>query len=164
MDNLVFDKAVILNGKDLTVEELVRVARAGARVETAGSVAPAVQASREALLRKLGRQEIIYGVSTGFGANVKYFIPPAELKALQENVLHSLCCGAGPELEEPRGEPCRDRGLALLFEPGAALADLLERLLAVGPVAEASEVRPRHVDRKHRRRTHGPRRDRGARA
>ena len=100
MDNLVFDKAIILTGKDLTIEELVRVARAGARVETAGAVAPAVQASREALMRKLGRQEIIYGVSTGFGANVKYFIPPSELNALQQNVLHSLCCGAGPELEE----------------------------------------------------------------
>jgi len=109
MDSLVLDKAVVLTGRDLKIGELVRVARDGARVETAGAVAGAVEASREALMRKLGRQEIIYGVSTGFGANVKYFIPPSELKALQENVLHSLCCGVGPELD-----PAVVRGAMLL--------------------------------------------------
>jgi phenylalanine ammonia-lyase len=109
MDSLVLDKAVVLTGRDLKINELVRVARDGGRVETAGAVAGAVEASREALMRKLGRQEIIYGVSTGFGANVKYFIPPSELKALQENVLHSLCCGVGPELD-----PAIVRGAMLL--------------------------------------------------
>ncbi|HLW90282.1 MAG TPA: aromatic amino acid ammonia-lyase [Roseiarcus sp.] len=132
MDSLVLDKAVVLTGNDLTVEDLVRVARDGSRVETAGSVAAAAEASREALLRKLGRQEIIYGVSTGFGANVKYFIPPSELKALQENVLHSLCCGAGPELDQAivRGAIVL-RANALSKGYSAVRPIVIERLIAL---------------------------------
>jgi phenylalanine ammonia-lyase len=109
MDSLVLEKAVVLTGKDLTIDDLVRVARLGVRVEISGAVAGALEASRDALLRELGRNEIIYGVSTGFGANVKYFIPPSEVRALQENVVHSLCCGVGPELD-----PTIVRGAMLL--------------------------------------------------
>ncbi len=105
----VLENPVVLTGKDLSIAALVAVARGGARVATAPGIAGPVQASRDALMRKLGREEIIYGVSTGFGANVKYFIPPSELKALQENVLHSLCCGTGPDLD-----PAIVRGAILL--------------------------------------------------
>jgi len=84
-----------IRGDNLTIEDFVSVARGGRPVILDAAVAARVRASRDALERKLARHEIIYGVSTGFGAHVKFFIPPEELSELQEHVLDNLSCGTG---------------------------------------------------------------------
>ena len=63
---------VTLNGKSLTIEELVAVARDSAHVHLDASVTALLATSRAALELKLQRQEVIYGVNTGFGGNVKF--------------------------------------------------------------------------------------------
>ncbi|MBI4695244.1 MAG: aromatic amino acid lyase [Gammaproteobacteria bacterium] len=93
-------ESIVLTGHDLRLPGFVAVARHGRHAGTGPDVMRAVEACRAALVRKLEREEIIYGVSTGFGAHVRYFIPPNELKSLQVNVLHALCCGTGPAFEE----------------------------------------------------------------
>jgi len=63
---------------------------------------PAFRAHLErgpALLREaLERGDIIYGVNTGFGGNVRLIIPDSEVRHHQENLLQFLSCGVGDPL------------------------------------------------------------------
>src|SRR5258708_7273726 len=88
-------KAIPLSGRGLTINQLVTIARYGATVELGSGVEKQVDASRAALERILQNNELIYGVNTGFGANVKFGIPASHLDAHQLNLLRFLCCGAG---------------------------------------------------------------------
>ncbi len=51
-----------------------------------------------AIRRLLDQGEIVYGVNTGFGGNVKLIIPEAELRHHQENLIDVLTCGVGDPL------------------------------------------------------------------
>ena len=59
-----------------------------------------IRRGRETLVRKLKDGEIIYGVNTGFGGNVKFVIPDTELAHHQRNLLEYHCCGVGEPLAE----------------------------------------------------------------
>ncbi|HMM78204.1 MAG TPA: aromatic amino acid ammonia-lyase [Gammaproteobacteria bacterium] len=91
---------LVLNGSELDLPGFVGVVRHARPVALGAEVEDRVLASRRALEAKLARGELIYGVSTGFGANVRYAIGSAHQAELQTNVLRALCCGTGPELSE----------------------------------------------------------------
>jgi phenylalanine ammonia-lyase len=93
---------VELSGDGLTIESVASVARQNRRVAlTAHSeIRKKISASRRLLEDKLAAGEIIYGVNTGFGANVRFLIPQGDLSFHQENLLRSLACGVGPPLAE----------------------------------------------------------------
>jgi phenylalanine ammonia-lyase len=55
---------------------------------------------RDLLERKLREGEVIYGVNTGFGGNVKFVIPDTELAHHQRNLIEYHCCGVGEALPE----------------------------------------------------------------
>src|SRR5262245_51698501 len=57
-----------------------------------------IRRGQEVLQRKLRDGEVIYGVNTGFGGNVKFLIPDNELQHHQRNLLEYHCCGAGEPL------------------------------------------------------------------
>ena len=59
-----------------------------------------IRRGRETLERKLKGGEVIYGVNTGFGGNVRFVIPDSELKHHQRNLLEYHCCGVGEPLPE----------------------------------------------------------------
>jgi phenylalanine ammonia-lyase len=86
---------VALSGQHLTVEQLIDVARCNAKVALSSGVKERVDASRAALERKLERGELIYGVNTGFGGNVKFGVPLAQIDQHQQNLLRFLSCGTG---------------------------------------------------------------------
>lgn len=94
------DTALSLNGSALDLPGFVEVARHGRRVTLGAGVRKRVTASRRALDTRLARGELVYGVSTGFGANVRFAIGSAQQAALQANVLRALCCGTGPDLPD----------------------------------------------------------------
>jgi phenylalanine ammonia-lyase len=89
---------ITLTGKSLTVAQLVAVSRDLAPVSLDSAVVEVVARSRAALEQKLQRQEVIYGVNTGFGGNVRFLIAADELDSHQENLLRFLCCGIGEPL------------------------------------------------------------------
>lgn len=91
---------LLLNGRELDLPGFLAVVRHGRPVALAAQVTERVLASRRALESRLARGELIYGVSTGFGANVRYAIGSTHQAELQTNVLRALCCGTGPELPE----------------------------------------------------------------
>ncbi len=91
---------VRISTQALTLEQIVAVARDGQRVELDEDPAlrGRLERGHQAVARALERGEIIYGVNTGFGGNVRYIIPDAELRHHQENLVDVLTCGVGDPL------------------------------------------------------------------
>ena len=59
---------VIIDGHHLTLEQVVAVARCGARVSLSGEALPAMRRSREIVEGILREGRAVYGINTGFGA------------------------------------------------------------------------------------------------
>jgi len=90
---------VVLDGEHLTIEQVVAVGR-GARVVLAEAARPRVERARAGVLRVLERGEVVYGVTTGFGAFKDRVIPPDQVAALQRNLVRSHAAGVGRPLDE----------------------------------------------------------------
>ncbi|HYI13173.1 MAG TPA: histidine ammonia-lyase [Thermoanaerobaculia bacterium] len=98
------NETVVLDGGSLTIEQLVQVARHGARVERDPSTDERVRRS-EALIARVvaqyeeayasGGQISEYGVTTGFGEFKDKPIAPQDLVQLQRNLLLSHSVGVG---------------------------------------------------------------------
>ena len=102
-------KHVVLDGRSLTLESFVAVARYNASVELAGSALEAMQKSR-ALAEKIANEgRVAYGITTGFGDFQKVAVPEEMSNQLSTNLILSHCTGAG----EPYAEEVV-RGMLLL--------------------------------------------------
>src|SRR5438046_905788 len=105
-------RAFISDGTNLTPEDIVRVARdipapegvsaeAGAsthKVDMSAEAKRRVASSRAIVDSIVERGEVVYGITTGFGAFKDRLIPPDQLAQLQVNLLLSHCVGVGPAL------------------------------------------------------------------
>ncbi|HET9050689.1 MAG TPA: aromatic amino acid lyase, partial [Candidatus Dormibacteraeota bacterium] len=60
--------AIVLTGDPLTIEEIVAVARHGARVVVAPTVRERMKPARDLVERLDESGDVAYGVTTGFGA------------------------------------------------------------------------------------------------
>jgi len=88
--------------EDLRLDDIISVARDGRPVSLSAdeTFRAKIRRGRETLEQKLKAGEVIYGVNTGFGGNVKFVIPNAELAYHQRNLLEYHCCGVGEPLSE----------------------------------------------------------------
>lgn len=92
--------SVNLDG-NLTIDDLVAIARYGEEVELGEGVEDKVRRNRKTLENLVSSSEDpIYGVTTGFGDLVKEEIPPDELQQLQVNLLRSHSAGVGEPLPD----------------------------------------------------------------
>ncbi|MCP4516637.1 MAG: aromatic amino acid lyase, partial [Delftia sp.] len=96
-------QVISLDGTSLTIKDVVAVA-AGPPGKLKLTLTPAAQAqvarARRAVESFVERGEIIYGVTTGFGAFKDRIIPPGQVRQLQQNILRSHAVGVGPPLDE----------------------------------------------------------------
>ena len=90
---------ITIDSDGLTIEQLVRVARAGARVELSRTAGKRIDAGRALIDRWVREGRRIYGVTTGFGALSDVAISPKDTRRLQENILMSHAAGVGHPLE-----------------------------------------------------------------
>jgi histidine ammonia-lyase len=116
-----------LTGRDLTVPDVVAVARGGRAVEMADDARQRMAASRAVIERVVASGETVYGVTTGFGDLADVRISPEQTATLQRNLVRSHAAGAGEPLP---GEVVR------------AMLLLRANALAVG----LSGIRPEVVD------------------
>ncbi len=72
-----------------------------AAVKVSPSAHPRVVASRKVIEEIIGRDAVVYGVSTGFGKLSDVRIPQSDLAELQLNLVRSHACGIGNPLSEP---------------------------------------------------------------
>lgn len=96
---------VVVSTGPLDLEDVVRVARGGARVELAATALAAIESSRAHVEMLASSGRAVYGVSTGFGALATRYIEPEKRRDLQRSLIRSHAAGSGPcvETEVVRG-------------------------------------------------------------
>jgi histidine ammonia-lyase len=90
-----------LKGEQISLVELAAVAVGGETVDISSVVRPRVLASRKIIEEIVAREEVVYGVNTGFGKLSDVRIPQGDLRALQLNLVRSHACGIGDPLSIP---------------------------------------------------------------
>ena len=123
--------AVVLTGRDLTLEQVLLVARDGARVELAPEAIERMRAAREVVEAASARGDAVYGLSTGVGARRDVRVDAADAVAFNRLLLLNHRVGQGPPMpaEVVRAALLR---LANGFASGTAgvRPELAERLVA----------------------------------
>ncbi len=90
--------AVTLDGRSLTIADVVSVARQGARVAVDRAAAERAQRSRAVVERALAGEAAVYGLNTGFGKLASVRVPREKLLELQRNLILSHVAGVGDPL------------------------------------------------------------------
>src|SRR5881275_677329 len=91
---------IMLDGRSLSIADVVAVARHGVPVGIAPHSLAAVSASRRIIEAAAARGDTIYGVTTGFGKLAHVRIPPERARQLQLNLIRSHASGVGDPLSE----------------------------------------------------------------
>lgn len=91
---------IILNGRSLSIEQVLRVAEDFAKVEIADEAIENVIESQIFITNQVELGKIVYGVTTGFGINADKVIEQKDASELQRNLLLSHACGVGKPFDE----------------------------------------------------------------
>jgi len=87
---------IILTGTGVTIDDVVRVARAAAPVELGPAARERVSAARVVVDRLAQSETAIYGVNSALGANTGKSISQEDLAAYQERAVQARAVGVGP--------------------------------------------------------------------
>ncbi len=90
-----------LNGQQLTLQQIVDVARGQEQVALSDEARVRVQNARQVVQNIVDEGRTVYGVNTGFGKLSDVSIDRADLSQLQLNLVRSHSCGLGDPLSEP---------------------------------------------------------------
>ncbi len=94
------EEKIILTGEDLTLDQLVAVARRHAKVEFAPETVEKIKKSRAVVDNIIAEKRVVYGVTTGFGSLHNVHISPEDTQQLQENLIRTHAVGDGNPLKE----------------------------------------------------------------
>ncbi|MFD8012822.1 histidine ammonia-lyase [Streptomyces sp. NPDC058955] len=92
-------QTVVLGTSGTTPQDVIAVARHGARVELSEEAVAALAAARAVVDALAAKPEPVYGVSTGFGALATRHIDHELRTQLQRNIVRSHAAGMGPRVE-----------------------------------------------------------------
>jgi histidine ammonia-lyase len=91
---------ITLNSSGLTMDQVVEVARNGAKIEISKEALEKMAATR-AHIETLAKAEVpVYGISTGFGALANQHIAPEDRVQLQKSLIRSHAAGMGDPVEK----------------------------------------------------------------
>lgn len=93
-------KTVVIDGNSLTLEQIVDVARNSYKVELSENAKQRVIKSRSIVDKIVENNEVIYGITTGFGKFSDVTISGEDCKTLQRNLIISHACGFGNSLSK----------------------------------------------------------------
>ncbi|MFX1508798.1 MAG: histidine ammonia-lyase [Promethearchaeota archaeon] len=89
---------IVINGNSLTIDEVVAVARHGAKVKLAPAAEKKVKDAAKLIQRWIDLGEVIYGVTTGFGPFSEVIVSEDKARILQRNLIISHAAGVGKPL------------------------------------------------------------------
>ncbi len=89
---------VMVTGDGLLAEDVVAVAHGRARAALGSGVARRIEPARRVVVDLVARGEVVYGITTGFGALASTRVDPAESAAMQHSLLRSHAAGVGAPL------------------------------------------------------------------
>ncbi len=87
--------SIILDGSNLTVEKLVRVARGKEKVELSDEALERIKKCRAMLEEKIEAREIMYGVNTGIGEFSEVVLSDEQVKDFQKYLIYNHSAGIG---------------------------------------------------------------------
>lgn len=90
--------AVIIDGEKLTIEDVVSVSRGHAEVEIPRAVLGFLRTSRSIVEKFVEEGQVVYGITTGFGALRDRKVGHEDVERLQENLIKSHSVGFGDPL------------------------------------------------------------------
>jgi len=88
-------ESIVLDGESLTIERLVRIARAGARVELAPQALDRIAACRAMLEGKIAAHEVMYGINTGIGEFSEVVLTDEQVEQFQRYLIYNHAAGIG---------------------------------------------------------------------
>ncbi|MEY2481429.1 MAG: histidine ammonia-lyase [Verrucomicrobiota bacterium] len=89
-----------ISGQPLSLTQIAAVAIGGEKVQVARSARERMEASRKVVEEIVARDDVVYGVTTGFGKLSDVHISKNDLRELQLNLVRSHACGVGRPLTE----------------------------------------------------------------
>ncbi len=89
-----------IDGERLTIEEVIKVAREGAKVALTPEAKKRIDACRRVVDRLVDDERPVYGLTTGFGSKASVFVPKEDAVKLQFNLIRSHSCAVGRPLPE----------------------------------------------------------------
>ncbi len=92
------DGPIVLTGADLSIADVEAVARGGAEVTLDPDARARIAEARAVIDGLVADGDVVYGVTTGFGALASRVVPAADAARLQENLLMSHAAGVGRPL------------------------------------------------------------------
>jgi histidine ammonia-lyase len=133
-----------LDGRSLTVEEVVRVARdPRAPVTVDPAARDRLRDSRRAIERAIAGGQTIYGINTGFGKLANVRVPADQLDRLQANLIRSHAAGVGDPLPSDVVRALMLLRANVLLRPTSGvrpeLVDALVAMLAAGLIPRVPE-------------------------
>jgi histidine ammonia-lyase len=87
--------AIIITGNDLTVEQVVQVARLNEKVELHAEALERIKVCRAMLEKKIQAHEIMYGVNTGIGEFSEVVLDDDQVKDFQKYLIYNHAAGMG---------------------------------------------------------------------
>ena len=93
-------KNVVITDCLLSLEEFIAITKYKAEISYSEEFIRNVIKSRNIIDGFLSEERIIYGVTTGFGENVRYTISTKDAAQLQKNIVRSHACAVGEPLDE----------------------------------------------------------------
>jgi len=132
--------SVVLTGHGLTLDEVVRVARGGERVDLAGEAVERMRERRGLVERAVARGDAVYGLTTGVGVRKRFTADPTP--EFSRRLLLDHRVGQGP----PAGEDVVRATMlrlanSLASGESAARPELAERLVTALNAGEHPRVR-----------------------
>ncbi len=89
---------VVLDGQGLTIADLVRVARGGAKVELSAAARQRIERCRRFVEARVADHAVMYGINTGIGELSEVVLPPEQLRDFQRYLVYSHAAGCGTPL------------------------------------------------------------------
>ena len=86
---------IVLDGKSLTIEKVIRVARGNEKVEIHADAIDRVKKCRKMVEDKLNAKEIMYGINTGIGEFSEVILTDEQVKEFQKYLIYNHAAGIG---------------------------------------------------------------------
>jgi histidine ammonia-lyase len=93
-------ETVLVDGSPLTPQQVVEVAYGRVEAKAADDLEARLQPARDIVDAAVESNQVVYGITTGFGALANTHIGKEEGEALQYNLLRSHATGVGPPLPD----------------------------------------------------------------
>lgn len=92
--------AIILDGSNLTIEKLERIARRNEPIELAPAALERIKVCRAMLEEKIQAREIMYGINTGIGEFSEVVLNDDQVKDFQKYLIYNHAAGIGDPMPQ----------------------------------------------------------------